>query len=223
MKTLLRGSLLALMLAMVLPQQAEAQTIWDRARDALEEAERERGTEARDRDARTDRDQTARDRAAREEAARRDREREAARQRGTSGDYGRTGPQGRRGAVQTGPPFCRNGSGHPVHGMRWCYDKGYAGPAWSRGSLGSVVLDRRQRQRSMDRATTGRNLDRLLGRETSRRAQEYARDQGLAGRVAGQWVNATTFELAADGRPFARLVDRTGNGRVDVTMLARYR
>lgn len=24
-----------------------------------------------------------------------------------------------------GPPFCRNGEGHPVHGMQWCRDKGF--------------------------------------------------------------------------------------------------
>lgn len=24
-----------------------------------------------------------------------------------------------------GPEFCRNGQGHPVHGMQWCRDKGF--------------------------------------------------------------------------------------------------
>lgn len=24
-----------------------------------------------------------------------------------------------------GPPFCRNGQGHPVHGRQWCIDKGW--------------------------------------------------------------------------------------------------
>lgn len=24
-----------------------------------------------------------------------------------------------------GPPFCRNGQGHPVHGRRWCEEKGF--------------------------------------------------------------------------------------------------
>ena len=24
-----------------------------------------------------------------------------------------------------GPPFCRSGEGHPVHGRRWCEEKGY--------------------------------------------------------------------------------------------------
>jgi hypothetical protein len=30
-----------------------------------------------------------------------------------------------RRARAAGPPFCRNGQGHPVHGRRWCVEKGY--------------------------------------------------------------------------------------------------
>ncbi len=37
-----------------------------------------------------------------------------------------------------GPSFCRDGRGHPVHGRRWCYDKG-----WGLGNGRVVVLDRR--------------------------------------------------------------------------------
>jgi hypothetical protein len=35
-----------------------------------------------------------------------------------------------------GPPFCRNGQGHPVHGRQWCVDKGY-------GLYGSTRIDSR--------------------------------------------------------------------------------
>ncbi len=31
----------------------------------------------------------------------------------------------RSGKVNSGPPFCRSGAGHPVHGRRWCEDRGY--------------------------------------------------------------------------------------------------
>jgi len=31
----------------------------------------------------------------------------------------------RRGSAQSGPAFCRSGAGHPVHGRRWCEDRGY--------------------------------------------------------------------------------------------------
>jgi hypothetical protein len=34
----------------------------------------------------------------------------------------RNGQQGKNG---NGPPFCRNGQGHPVHGRQWCRDKGW--------------------------------------------------------------------------------------------------
>jgi hypothetical protein len=29
-----------------------------------------------------------------------------------------------------GPPFCRNGQGHPVHGMEWCRRKGWSQAGW---------------------------------------------------------------------------------------------
>lgn len=31
----------------------------------------------------------------------------------------------RRANVQKGPAFCRSGAGHPVHGRRWCEDRGH--------------------------------------------------------------------------------------------------
>jgi hypothetical protein len=37
-----------------------------------------------------------------------------------------------------GPPFCRSGQGHPVHGRQWCVDKG-----WGLGGR-DVRLDRRR-------------------------------------------------------------------------------
>lgn len=36
---------------------------------------------------------------------------------------GRVDDRGRR--VKRGPAFCRSGAGHPVHGRRWCRQKGY--------------------------------------------------------------------------------------------------
>lgn len=34
-----------------------------------------------------------------------------------------------------GPPFCRNGEGHPVHGMEWCRDRGFGGY-----SVGDIIF-----------------------------------------------------------------------------------
>jgi hypothetical protein len=232
MKTLLKGTLLALALIVALPEQAQSQSVWDRARDIMDDrrerasdsdrqtqAERERQVE-RERQARAERDRAESDRRAREEAVRREQSRTGSAQRGSSGDYGSAGTQGRR--AQNGPPFCRNGSGHPVHGMAWCYDKGFGGASWHRGSLGDVIFDRGH-ERNASRSVTGRALDQIFGRETTRRAQEYARSEGLRGAVSGRWTDANTFELAMDGTPFARLTDRNRNGRVDATMLARFR
>lgn len=36
-----------------------------------------------------------------------------------------------------GPPFCRSGVGHPVHGPAWCLEKG-----WGLGARNRVFLDR---------------------------------------------------------------------------------
>lgn len=38
-----------------------------------------------------------------------------------------------------GPKFCQNGSGHPVHGMQWCRDKGF-------GRYGDIRSERRDRR-----------------------------------------------------------------------------
>lgn len=46
--------------------------------------------------------------------------------RRTDGDIRRGGPGVAGKASQgNGPPFCRNGNGHPVHGRQWCIDKGW--------------------------------------------------------------------------------------------------
>ncbi|CAN5333634.1 hypothetical protein BH18GEM1_BH18GEM1_20700 [soil metagenome] len=34
-----------------------------------------------------------------------------------------------------GPPFCRSGAGHPVHGRRWCLEKG-----WGLGNPGDIFF-----------------------------------------------------------------------------------
>src|SRR6186713_1357227 len=39
-------------------------------------------------------------------------------------DIGQTARRG------NGPPFCRNGQGHPVHGQEWCERKGWTQANW---------------------------------------------------------------------------------------------
>ena len=46
-----------------------------------------------------------------------------------------------------GPPFCRNGEGHPVHGRQWCRDRGF-----EPSSVGDIIFgdSRVDRQRDRD-------------------------------------------------------------------------
>ncbi|HUE95285.1 MAG TPA: hypothetical protein VMN39_01410 [Longimicrobiaceae bacterium] len=72
-----------------------------------------------------------------------------------------------------GPPFCRNGQGHPVHGRQWCYDRGFG----TGSSVGDIIFDdRRSDNRSLDHADYDRShadfhreLDRRYADLASRR------------------------------------------------------
>lgn len=57
----------------------------------------------------------------------RDRDRDSDRGRDRDQDRDRDGRwEGRRTEARgRGPAFCRSGAGHPVHGRRWCVDKGF--------------------------------------------------------------------------------------------------
>lgn len=59
-----------------------------------------------------------------------------------------------RGKQGKGPAFCRNGQGHPVHGWRWCEDKG-----WDRGGGRTVRRDRNGR--IVDTGRRGGNVRRM--------------------------------------------------------------
>lgn len=61
-----------------------------------------------------------------------------------------------------GPPFCRNGNGHPVHGRQWCVDKG-----WGLGSDRDILNRRRQERRNPNRNDDRTILDDVLGRRYS--------------------------------------------------------
>jgi hypothetical protein len=100
-----------------------------------------------------------------EEAARRDREaarQESARQRQRTYDPRYETGRARRGNGG-GPPFCRNGQGHPTKGWQWCVDKGWASAApyarttrpAARGRWSDVILGRPQTQQQ-PRARGGR-------------------------------------------------------------------
>ncbi|HEX7095287.1 MAG TPA: hypothetical protein VF183_05355 [Acidimicrobiales bacterium] len=69
-----------------------------------------------------------------------------------------------------GPKFCQNGSGHPVHGMAWCYEKGF-GRTNDRRIVARrdrdlddvVVIDRDRDRRTRSSRSSGTILDEILG------------------------------------------------------------
>lgn len=124
-----------------------------------------------------------------------------------------------------GPPFCRNGQGHPVHGRQWCRDKGWDDRAdrqggWQDVSWEDVIFGRgdadRERTRSLDR---GGLLD-VLGDVVLGRLERQGRSSG-DGALTGRWVEGRTrvLQVRAGDRPLAELLDADRDGRVDRVLL----
>lgn len=123
-----------------------------------------------------------------------------------------------RDRARGGPPFCRNGSGHPVHGRRWCREKGFG--------LGSDRFDRRDRDRRdrdggiifrLPDSRRGGVLDRvdlidILGIRTFARLEDVRRRHGLRDGTQGRWyrdrAGRDAILISAAGVPIADLVDR---------------
>lgn len=154
---------------------------------------------------------------------------EAGRGRAGRGMAGR-GRDVRRGG---GPPFCRNGRGHPVHGVQWCREKGWAVGAdrrdrqWDRRSgLEGVILDRdrgpvlRQSGAELDR----RDLLGMLGEEALLRLTRAANLDRRAP-LSGRWLEpndrAGVLQLRSGRMPLAELSDVDGDGRVDAVLFPR--
>lgn len=128
--------------------------------------------------------------------------------------------EGRRG---NGPPFCRNGKGHPTKGWRWCQEKGWDrnGTRWDQVGWGDVIFrnPRDSRTGRLDQRTLGDVLgDIILGRLDARRSY-----LGVHSGFSGYWQpdgRGRTLNVTAGGVPIARLVDRDGDGRADTVYLA---
>ena len=133
--------------------------------------------------------------------------------RGARDGRGR-GKDARRGG---GPPFCRNGKGHPVHGLEWCRDKGWGDDGgWRDVSWGDVILGPRERTRTRtDRLDRGGLLD-VLGDVVLRRLDGEGRAFG-GGVLTGRWVEGRTrvLQVRAGDAPLAELMDADRDGRVD--------
>jgi hypothetical protein len=134
-----------------------------------------------------------------------------------------------RGGGGGGPPFCRSGAGHPVHGMAWCVQKGWAHaghayriPARIGGWEILRMDDAHFRHRGpvrYDRALDRRDLIALLGESVLGRIEgNQARDR-RGTPIQGRWVrdgfDGYALELRSGSTPVLILQDATGDGRVD--------
>ena len=138
---------------------------------------------------------------------------------GTGRAGGAPGRNERRGK---GPPFCRDGRGHPVHGLDWCRDKGWDddGRLWQRASWPDVILGRRGTESgALDR----RSLAEILGDVVLGRVDQRSRYLGLGDALVGRWIpvegGGSVLQVQSDGVPVAELTDADGDGRVDGAIL----
>jgi hypothetical protein len=124
-----------------------------------------------------------------------------------------------------GPPFCRNGQGHPVHGRRWCEEKGWGTGndygTWSRAGWRDVIFrDSPARQQRMGQPSIAGVLgDVILGRLSG-----HGRAQGLRGTLDGRWLplaqGGAVMQLRMGGVPLAELADLNRDGRVETIFLS---
>lgn len=151
------------------------------------------------------------------------------------GDY-RGAENGRRGG---GPPFCRNGEGHPVHGWDWCVEKGWAQDGyynqgryqdrrdggWLPTRWEDVILGSPTPRRSGERMAEPTLAD-ILGGVIMGRLAGHRDRIGASGDLSGRWLlenGARILQVRSGHTPLAELTDLDADGRADVVLLARNR
>lgn len=139
--------------------------------------------------------------------------------------YAQDGYAPRRAVRKDAPPFCRNRQGHPVHGWRWCVEKGFVRPearhAWRPYRPNRVVVVR-QRPRLVVRPRVVFRADVIvdvLGLELYRNVIDWGRRSGYRGQPVARWVpygrRGWVLQVRQDGFPLAELIDRDGDRRID--------
>lgn len=134
---------------------------------------------------------------------------------------------GQRGAKGNGPPFCRNGQGHPVHGQRWCRDKGFGQGSvrWEDRGWEDVIFGTpRGGDRRRGTVDQGGLID-VLGDVVLRRLSGESRRLGSDAPLEGRWIDlrdgARVLQIRSGSTPVAELSDLNGDGRVDVSLVPR--
>jgi len=128
------------------------------------------------------------------------------------------------------PAFCRSGAGHPVHGRRWCVEKGYGigrvtayGVRWERHDWRDVVFAGVW-YRARATVLEGRALRNAVGRATWARLERERRYLGGEHPLTGRWLRPRSGVLVLQVRSgplaIAELTDLNGDGRVDVVLVA---
>lgn len=148
-----------------------------------------------------------------------------------------------RDRARRGPPFCRNGRGHPVHGRRWCVEKGFGMSGRGRGHalrdyrwervrwVDVVILDGRYDSRRYERRDDryGRDdgwLRNVIGDAVYGRLVGHSRSLGWSEPLRGEWFfedRLRVLSVHAGDRPVAELIDLDGDGRVEEVRLIRRR
>ena len=130
---------------------------------------------------------------------------------------------GKRG---NGPPFCRNGQGHPVHGRQWCADEGggvgNGSSVWNRAGWGDVIFGGRTPTR--DQRMGSPSIGDILGDVVLGRLTRHGREAGYSGPLDGRWLRlpngGAVMQLRMGGAPLAELADMNLDGRADVILLS---
>jgi hypothetical protein len=131
-----------------------------------------------------------------------------------------------------GPAFCRNGTGHPVFGRRWCLERGYGlgrpvarDIRWDRQHWDDVFFGR-QWYRTRSDYVDGRVLVDVVGRGAYGRLDLLRRRFGSRYALSGRWVRpggrALVLQIRSGPTAIAELSDLDGDGHVDVVMVARF-
>ena len=130
-----------------------------------------------------------------------------------------------RAVPRRGPDFCSRGGGHPVHGWRWCDDRGYLrAPVWRSVNPGRLQFRRSAWESGVFGA---RDLVRILGENAVEDLYRNARWMGAREPLQGRWMptrdrRARILQVRAGSIPLAEFRDLDGDRRVDVLLVAGF-